>query len=178
LRARGLLDRSVVVVYGDHQSFLGRHYLGPLLGIREWGAHHYLSVIRKVPLLVRLPHGERAGIRELAGGHLDIAPTLLALLGVQDPRSVMLGRDLTLGDQGLVVFRDGSFTDGRHYVLNRFGPASNSVCQDIVAGGRLDCRLLESQRREARRQLEISDLIIRGDLVPRLTGQSESRVGH
>jgi phosphoglycerol transferase MdoB-like AlkP superfamily enzyme len=166
LRGVGLLDKSVVVVYGDHQAFLGAPpELARLLSFPQGSDYHYFQVRKRVPLLIRLPGGEGAGVMSVTGGHLDIAPTLLSLLGISDDDVVMLGRDLTRGENSLVVFRDGSFADGTHYYINRFGPATLSACYEVGTGRALNCGLLEERRREALERLEMSDLIIRGDLI-------------
>jgi phosphoglycerol transferase MdoB-like AlkP superfamily enzyme len=107
----------------------------------------------------------------VTGGHLDIAPTLLGLVGITADNAVMLGRDLSSGADSLVVFRDGSFTDGKHYYLNRFGPASNSTCYTLPLDQPVDCTDLERSHRTALERLEISDLIIRGNLIPALLGE-------
>jgi lipoteichoic acid synthase len=174
LRERGLLDRSVFVWYGDHHGFLGDSpELARLLGFPERSEYHHFRTRKKVPFFIRLPHGQAAGIRDVAGGHLDIAPTILGLLGIEDERRVMLGRDLTREGPSLVVFRNGSFADGRHYFINRFGPTSASSCYDAKTGRTLDCELLEARRREARERLEISDLIVQGNLIPALRGDGD-----
>ena len=170
LRESGLLDRTVVVMYGDHHGFLGdTPELARLLGFPERSEYHHFYVRKRVPFWIRLPHGQAAGIRDVTAGHVDIAPTILGLLGIEDERRVMLGRDLTREAPHLVVFRDGSFADGAHYFINRFGPVSASRCYEADSGRPLDCEPLEGRRREARHRLEISDLIIQGDLIPALT---------
>jgi phosphoglycerol transferase MdoB-like AlkP superfamily enzyme len=164
----GLLDKSVVVLYGDHQGFVNWGELARLLNIPEQSQYHQLLLRKKVPLIIRLPYGQGAGARSVAGGHLDIAPTLLSLVGLAG-ESVMMGKDLTLNDDSLVVFRDGSFIDGAYYYINRFGPTSNSTCYELETGQRVEPGILESKRSEALKRLEISDIIIRGDLIPALS---------
>ena len=169
LRETGLLDRSVLVVYGDHQAFLGEFpELPRLLGLPSLSEYQRFRIVKKIPLFIRLPHGEAAGVRTVAAGHVDVAPTLLGLLGIDDDGAVMLGRDLNRDGDALVVFRDGSFADGRHYFVNRFGPTFASRCYEAETGRTLDCGLLEAQRDAARERLEVSDLIIQGDLIPTL----------
>jgi lipoteichoic acid synthase len=181
LRAAGLLDTSVVVLYGDHHGFLGDPpELGRLLGIAARDEYRTLQVRKKVPMMIRLPHGEKAGVRTATGGHLDIAPTLLSLLGIRHESGLMLGRDLTQGQSSLVVFRDGSFTDGTTWYAHRVGLTAGS-CYAVKTGRRVDCALVAEQRREARARLEVSDLVVRGDLVPSLlasrVGRGDNRVG-
>jgi len=167
LRDTGLLDRSVILVYGDHQGFLGDpRSLANLLGFSERDEFRTLKIRKNVPLLVRLPYKQEAGVRALAGGHLDIAPTVLSLLGIIDDTKVMLGSDLTKGQDSLVVFRDGSFIDGRYYFLNRI---SAPTCFEVKNGRLIDCERLNALRQMALEQLEISDIIIRTNLIPALT---------
>jgi lipoteichoic acid synthase len=176
LRERGLLDRSIVAVYGDHHGFLGdTPELARLLGFPEWSEYDHFRTRKKIPFLIRLPHGQHAGVMHVTAGHLDIAPTILGLLGVEDERRVMLGRDLLRDQAPLVVFRDGSFADGAHYFVNRLGPTSASSCYAAATGQQLDCEPLAERRRQARQRLEISDLIVEGDLIPALTAGEDRR---
>ena len=169
LREVGLFDTSVIVLYGDHQAFLGKTVeLADLLGFPQHSEYHHLLRRKKVPLIIRLPHGEHAGVRQVTGGHLDVAPTLLSLLGMNEKSQVMLGNDLTQGEDSLVVFRDGSFVDGKTFFVNRLGPIAHSMCYEMESGRRIDCEPFESQRQNAREELEISDLIIRGNLIPKI----------
>jgi lipoteichoic acid synthase len=164
MKAAGLLDESILVVYGDHQAFIKGAELGRIIEVPEPREYYLGKIKKRVPLIIRLPKGERAAIKTVAGGHLDIAPTLLSLLGIND-NTVMLGQDLTVGENSLVVFMDGSFVDGKNYFVNRFGPPSASHCYDFK-GAIIDCRRLEGRRLEALERLKISEFILRGDLIP------------
>jgi arylsulfatase A-like enzyme len=80
IREMGLLDQTLVVVVGDH---------GELLDPKRPRARHagYLEdAVLRVPLLMRLPGALPSG-RRIAGqvALLDIAPTILDLLGIPAP---------------------------------------------------------------------------------------------
>lgn len=77
LAERGLFDDSVVVVTGDHGEGLGDH------GEPFHGYFIYDSTVH-VPLLIRAP-GSTAGRVDLAVSHVDLAPTILQLVGVPAP---------------------------------------------------------------------------------------------
>jgi hypothetical protein len=90
-----------------------------------------------------------------------------------------MGRDLTSGSS-LVVFRDGSFADGEHYFINHVGPITSASCYESKTGLPADCTRLEGRFGEAKNGLEVSDSIIREDLIPALReigGQVRSRRG-
>jgi choline-sulfatase len=77
LERRGLLDRTIVVVAGDHGESLGDH------GERDHGIFVYESVMR-VPLIIRAP-----GIAPRRVGSVvrltDVMPTVLTLLSIPSP---------------------------------------------------------------------------------------------
>ncbi len=81
LKQPGLYDRSLIVLMSDHGESLGEH------GEDEHGFFVYDSTLR-VPLIFKLPHGQ--GLPRVVHspvGTIDVAPTLLELLGIQDSLS-------------------------------------------------------------------------------------------
>ncbi len=79
LEGRNLLDRTLLVVTGDHGEGLGDH------GEYFHGFFVYDSTVR-VPLIVRLPEGRLGGRRvDAAVSHVDLRPTILDALGVDAP---------------------------------------------------------------------------------------------
>ena len=162
----GVLDRTVIAVFGDHQSWMDDAELQ-----RVWSASGHSAAAspfelwrfrRKVPLLIRLPHGAEAGRRAAPGGHLDIAPTLMSLVGVEDAAGPWLGHDLTAPSRNLVVFRDASVTDGESAVVRTANGAPACYVRD---GRTIPCRWTESLEAEARAVLSASDAVIEGNLA-------------
>ena len=69
LRRQGLYDRSIVVVISDHGEAFQEH--GVLLHDTIY------SPVARVPLIVRFPGGEHAGVYEQVVETIDLMPTLL-----------------------------------------------------------------------------------------------------
>lgn len=99
LRTRGVLDRSVLVLTSDHGEGLGEH------GEAFHGYFVYDSTVH-VPLIVRTP-GSAASARTVlertvddAVSHVDIAPTVLDLIG-QELAPELQGRSLLPSVAGL-----------------------------------------------------------------------------
>jgi arylsulfatase A-like enzyme len=91
LQARGHLDDTIVILTSDHGENLGDH--GHFRHIFSL----YGSTIR-VPLLILLPGGPRAGeVRTEPVGLVDVFATVLAAAGATAPEGSARGRDL-LGD--------------------------------------------------------------------------------
>ena len=77
MNQKGVLDRSVILVAGDHGESLGD------LGERDHGIFIYESVLR-VPLIVRAPRMAPSRVGEVVR-LTDVMPTVLQLLGVPSP---------------------------------------------------------------------------------------------
>src|SRR4029078_6574388 len=73
LRAKGLYDRTVVVVTGDHGEGFGEH------GVQMHGYHLYAAQTR-VPLIIRVPGLAPRRVAAPAA-HVDILPTLATRAG-------------------------------------------------------------------------------------------------
>jgi arylsulfatase A-like enzyme len=85
LRAKGLYDKTVVVVTGDHGEGFGEH------GVDLHGYHLYAAQT-KVPFVIKVP-GMTPRRATTPAGHVDIMPTLVNLAGGQ-PTADMMGRSL------------------------------------------------------------------------------------
>src|SRR5207237_4276075 len=87
LDRRGLYDRSMIVLCGDHGEGLGDH------GEQEHGVLLYREVLH-VPLIVKLPRQRLAGRRVSAPAQLvDILPTIAEVVGATVPAGLP-GRSL------------------------------------------------------------------------------------
>ncbi len=126
LKAKGLYDKTVIVVTGDHGEGFGEH------GVFFHGYHLY-SAQTKVPLIVRVP-GLPPRRAATPASHVDIIPTLVDLAGGQ-PGPDMMGRslvDVIAGqDRPRTVFQQLSFennnekrggTDGTCHVIYNVSP--------------------------------------------------------
>jgi Phosphoglycerol transferase and related proteins, alkaline phosphatase superfamily len=173
LEDRGLLDQSVLVLYGDHAAFGDEAELGALLA--RYGGYperqpgfdvRYWQVEKRLPLIIHLPHDAAAGVRSGSGGHLDIAPTLMALLGISQPHMAAMGRDLTAEGNSLVVFRDGSFVVGDTACVVPSATIRTVQCRQMQTGRELVPERLRGHFEEARTRLAVSDILLAGDLIP------------
>lgn len=120
LRARGLADDTLVVVTGDHGECFGDPHPTWGHGFRLWDE----SV--RVPLVLWSPRLFPAGGRSTTvGGHVDLSPTVLDLLGLPAPAAwegrSLLAKDrpprayfYAANDEYLLGVREGSFK----YVYN------------------------------------------------------------
>jgi phosphoglycerol transferase MdoB-like AlkP superfamily enzyme len=166
LDANGLLDKSVVVVFGDHDAGFTRsdslaRTIGIPLGRIAW------TMNDRIPLFVRVPASARAGDRRLTGdvvraaGQTDMAPTLLSILGIDAADLPYVGRNLLAPDlEGPVLRPYGEWIDDHHLFITD-GSARSCYAAD---GSEADPAACVEGDREASRLREISSLVVRSDL--------------
>ncbi len=85
LRAKGLYDKTVFVITGDHGEGFGEHNI-------DLHGYHLYAPQTKVPFVIRVP-GLSPRRTKTPAGHVDILPTLVNLAGGQ-PHPDMMGRSL------------------------------------------------------------------------------------
>ena len=85
IRELGLDERAIIVVISDH----GEEFLEHASVLHE----KLYATVTRVPLMIRLPDGARAGRIDRVVETIDLMPTLLSLVGVKIPDAVQ-GRSL------------------------------------------------------------------------------------
>jgi phosphoglycerol transferase MdoB-like AlkP superfamily enzyme len=165
LAKNGLLNDSVIVVFGDHDAGFPRGAtLAKTIGIGpdvvDWALND------RVPLFVRVPGAPLRGIREAAAGQTDFAPTLLALLGVDPAPLPYVGRNLlgTLDDSPLPR-PYGEWLNRDHLFLHR---GSEPECYNVGRRRREDSASCREANTAARRAHDLSRLVVADDLQERL----------
>jgi phosphoglycerol transferase MdoB-like AlkP superfamily enzyme len=146
LEREGVLDHTIVALYGDHEAglFVDRALPGA-------------SVADDVPVI---------------GTHLDIAPTLLYVLGIERPKS-FVGSVLLPGRRIPAVLHDGSaVSDGIMFVDHGPSIPDGGACFTFPAGLPRPVSDCQSLRRGATEELEASRLVVEYDLAARLAGAS------
>lgn len=173
LKASGLYDNSVIVLYGDHYGVSnGRNRsLAELVGKTSSSWNDFDNAqMQRVPFMIHIPGQENGGINHTYGAQIDSLPTLLHLLGIDTQNYIQLGQDLFSNDhKDLAVFRDGSFMTSKYTFYNGTLYDNETQLPITEPSEELQAQIDELQK-EANRQLEISDKINNGDLLRFHTG--------
>lgn len=165
LRRRGILEESILLVYGDHAGLTRLNSpIADLLGIPEDQEFLWGQVERRVPLIVRLPGAQAKGVRQEVGGQIDLAPTVLALLGIEEAGAFFLGRDLLAEDDdpGAAIFYRGSAMDDRWIYLSTDDSPGGEKC--VGEKGQVELDACDSLREEAQRLNVLSRSLLERDL--------------
>lgn len=176
LKQQGLWESTVLALHGDHESGVAiDQQVLAILGVPRWEPSIPVR-LQKVPFLVHLPGGRLAGDRAVAGGHVDIAPTLLDVLGITRPPS-FAGRSLLVDGPSWAVLYSGSAVQGNRLFVAR-GPRipPEGACFAFPDGEPGPLGECEPVRRAAERELEMTRRVVLYDLVPRVLGPEHERL--
>lgn len=172
LQRLGLWENTVLALYGDHESGVeldGR--LLAILGAKAWEPSIEVRE-QKIPFLVRVPGSRVHGERPVVGGHVDIAPTLLDVLGIERPAS-FVGRSLLADETSWAVLNSGSTIQAdRLVVVSGPGIPHEGACFHFPSGAPRPLEECEAARRAGQTQLDLARRVVLFDLVPRLVGES------
>jgi len=125
----GLLEDTVIVIYGDHDANIDRKYYNYMYnynaslddvikdgeaGYVEFNNYDY-ELNKKVPLIIWTKDMEESVEVMTPMGMIDVAPTLGNMLNIYNPYA--LGKDIMniVNGENIIVFKDGSYITDKIY---------------------------------------------------------------
>ncbi|WP_413309561.1 LTA synthase family protein [Bacillus sp. 1P10SD] len=160
LKASGLYDNTVIVMYGDHYGISENHNdaMAKVLGVDEI-TPAINAKLQRVPLFIHVP-GVKGGVQKQIGGEVDVRPTLLHLLGIDTKDYMEFGSDLLSKEhRNWATFRNGDFVSSNAIQINE-------KCYSFETGDLLDnndaCKDIGDK---VNTELQMSDEIVYKDLL-------------
>ena len=172
LDEKGLLDNTILVIYGDHDAKLPKkdyvklyNYDKETDGIKDKDAEDYTDVDyykyeldRSVPFIIWTKDEKLEKNITTAMGMIDAMPTLANMLGVTPKYN--LGNDIMNLDDNLVVFPNGNWlTNNIYYNSNK------NEYKVLNTDAVINETEIEKNNEIAAKKLEISNDIILYDLI-------------
>jgi lipoteichoic acid synthase len=114
LKADGLYDKSVIILYGDHYGISENHNaaMAKVLGVPKI-TPVINAKLQQVPLFIHVP-GVKGGVQHQIGGEVDVRPTLLHLLGIDTANYIEFGSDLLSPQhRDWALFRNGDYVSSQ-----------------------------------------------------------------
>ncbi len=146
LKANGLWDTSVIMVYGDHMGLpiYSLDHDDKELMTEIYGYEYSYTNMTNIPLMIHGSGNTEPQVLEQVGGEIDIMPTAAGLLGVSMENNIHFGQNLLnqtynilperyylpsgsfIGTSGLLI-PGNSFEDNTQYPLVTGGPAPTAT---------------------------------------------------
>lgn len=159
LKQSGLYDRSLIIIYGDHYGISENHNkaMEQIIGTEITAFEN--AQLQRVPLMIAVP-GMTGGINHTYGGEVDVVPTMLHLLGIDSKPYIQFGTDLfSVQHDSVVAFRNGDFVSNKWTSID--GAYYDSATGESVKA----TEEAKAAKAKVRRELELSDQILYGDLL-------------
>lgn len=184
LDSNGLLDNTVVVIYGDHDSKLKKsefkklyenenNYIDKVLidsskKIEVVDDYTY-EINRKVPFIIWTKDLNKTKynkeVKEVMG-MIDVMPTLGNMLGVKNKYA--LGHDIFSINENVVVFPSGNFITDKVYYNSSLGEY-----RQLDLNTSISTDYLENYSKYAEKIISISNGIITYDLIKKINEEKE-----
>ena len=169
----GLLDDTVIVIYGDHDARISKRNYDYMYnydpvndklldeddnGYREFNDYDY-ELSKSVPLIIWSKDLEEPKVIDTPMGMIDVMPTLGNMLNIYNKYA--LGNDIMNIDDGenIVVFKDGSYLTSKIY----YNAKNNEVY--TLSNGVISEDYISNSTDYANEILDISNDVIVFDLL-------------
>ncbi|KXT79165.1 LTA synthase family protein [Streptococcus sp. DD13] len=169
LKAAGLYENSVIVLYGDHYGISNSRNpsLAPLLGKNtETWSQYDNAMMQRVPYMVVVPGMDKGHIVSTYGGEVDALPTLEHILGIDSSNFIQMGQDLLSPDNQQVV----AFRNSDTYITPKFTSYAERIYntqtgEEITNPDETTQAEIDAAKTAAATQLKMSDAVQTGDLL-------------
>lgn len=160
LESSGIMDKSIIVLYGDHSAIpvqnIGSLY--DFVGEKNNDDYTWYQY-QKVPFMIHFPFDYKNGVDHSYTGQMNVYPTIADMFNL-NPKYV-LGKDMFSSDKDKVVFRNGSFIyDGTFYL------SSSDSYYDINTGQKeTPTNEIKSYKNQIDKELSYSDYTLDKNLI-------------
>ena len=165
MKKTGLDKKTILVLYGDHYGISGNHHKASAELLKQDDFTNFDNLkFQRVPLMFHMK-GLKGDIKDTYGGEIDVLPTLLNLLGINDKDTIQFGHDLLSSKAPQIVAqRNGDFITpeyakvGSTYYYTKTG-------EEIEKPDKKLKTKLVAISNKVTTQLSLSDRVIAGDLL-------------
>ena len=170
LKAKGLYDDSVIVIYGDHFG-LSKADRRVDADVSNWlGEPYRYDIMMNVPLIIHIPGTGVNAVYENSGGQLDLMPTLLYLLGIEALDTIYFGQNLLTGEDSVVAVQlhmlKGSYIKGDEvFEISRDGIFKNSTAWNRKTGEAIGIEGCAFYSGKAKEVIELSRFYLENDVL-------------
>lgn len=161
LEKEGIMQNSVIALYGDHFA-IPKDKMNELYkfeNVSNTNDYNWFKY-QKVPLVMHFPDNYNANVvNHNYTGQMDLYPTLANLMGIKN--QYMFGKDMLNSKSQNVVFRNGSFIDGKTLYVSW-----TNTYYDLNTGNTVaETEELKKEKNESNKELQYSDDLLNHNLL-------------
>jgi len=160
MEKNGTLDNSIVVVYGDHNA-IPKDYASQLYSFEGIANPTDLDwqQLQKVPMFIHFPGNANSGVNHTYSGQMDLYPTLANMFNIDCKYT--FGKDILNSGSQNVIFRNGSFTNGKIFYTSWTNQYYNISTGKTIE----ETEELKAEKEQALKDLNLSDNLLDHNLI-------------
>ena len=169
LKKEGLYDNSVIAIYGDHFAITSADKKPQKIMTDYLGYKYDLDDMMKIPLIIHIPGEDIKETISKVGSQMDFAPTILNIMGYENEKGLMFGRDLAnyqgpslIGPQTYAV-KGSIITDEIFLEMSRDGVFENSRAFRLDNGKEVDVNNYKEEHKKAIEEINKGNFILKED---------------
>lgn len=174
LKEEGLYEDTVIALYGDHFAITSVNK-EPQQIMTDYLGHTYdLDEMMNIPLIIHIPGEEVNETISKVGSQLDFMPTILNIMGYQNEKGLMFGKDIVNNEEESLVapqtyaLKGSVINDEILLDMSRDGIFENSRAFRLDTREEVDVREYRPYYEKAIEEINKSDFILKTDLLKEL----------
>lgn len=171
LKEESLYDNSVIAIYGDHFAIASVNENDQKIMTDFLGYDYDYDTMMKIPLIIHLPGEEVKETISTIGSQLDFYPTIMNIMGYENTKGLIFGRDITNYDgynylSPQTYMQKGSFMDENVlFEIARDGIFEHSRAINIETHQPLDIQEFRPMYEHVIREINKSNYILKENLL-------------
>ena len=170
LKKEGLYDDTVICIYGDHFGLKTPDKENEKIMADFLGYPYDFDEMMRIPLIIHVPGTDANEEITKTGSQLDFLPTILNIMGMQNEKGIMFGKDIINSESSFIAQQTymlkGSFIDGEKvFVMSRDGIYDHSRAYNIETRQPVNLDDCKEGYNKAIKEINISDFILKNNLV-------------
>jgi phosphoglycerol transferase MdoB-like AlkP superfamily enzyme len=173
LKKEGLYDDTVIAIYGDHFAVLStdeneQPIMSDLLGER-----YDFDSMMNIPLIIHVPGEDIHKINSKLGSQLDFYPTIANIMGYNNEKGLVFGRDLNNTEENYVfpqtyMLKGSVITDTSVLEISRDGIFEHSRAYDRETRKEIDINQFKALSKKAEEEINKGHYILKHDTLKEL----------
>jgi phosphoglycerol transferase MdoB-like AlkP superfamily enzyme len=173
LKREGLYDDTVIAIYGDHFAVLStdeneQPIMSDLLGER-----YDFDSMMNMPLIIHVPGEDIHEINTTLGSQLDFYPTIANIMGYNNEKGLVFGRDLNNTEENYVfpqtyMLKGSVITDTSVLEISRDGIFEHSRAYDRETRKEIDINQFKALSKKAEEEINKGHYILKHDTLKEL----------
>lgn len=177
LKKESLYDDSIIIIYGDHSGLFCSREDNKKIMAQITNHEYEFDESSNVPLIINIPGSEIVEKNSKAGSHVDLYPTILNLLGLENNKGIMFGQDLNNSKEGFVACQYyvpiGSFIDDEKvFMLSKDAVFENGRAWDLKTKEPIDIEKCREGYERAIEEISFSNYILENNLLKEVLNEN------